>query len=58
MNGFTAKQPYYFANQPNKAYWLTDKEAELVFSGRHIQSGLPVDVYMSLIDPKYPKCFG
>ena len=52
--GFIPKQPYYCANNTNRAIWLTDREAELVFSGQHIQSGLSIDDYMSLIDPNYP----
>ena len=54
ITNFAAKQPYYLANEPSKAIWLTDKEAFLVFSGQHIQSGLPIDDYMSLIDSKWP----
>ena len=51
---FAAKQPYYFANQPTKAIWLTDREAFYVQHRMFTQSGLDLDIYMSLIDPNYP----
>ena len=51
---FAAKQPYYFANQPTKAIWLTDREAFCVQHRMFTQSGLDLDIYMSLIDSNYP----
>lgn len=53
---FVAKQPYYFANQPNKAIWLTDSEVYYVEHRMFAQCGLSLDTYMSLIDANYPIC--
>lgn len=54
--GFIPKEPYYLANQPNKAVWLTAYEAYCVEHRLFNQSGLSLDIYMSLIDPNYPIC--
>lgn len=54
MGKFACKQPYYLANQPTKAIWLTNYEAFCVERRLFRQSGLSLDTYMSLIDPNYP----
>ena len=53
---FKAKIPMYFANQPNKAIWLTEQQVFFVEHRMFSQSGLDLDTYMSLIDPNYPVC--
>lgn len=54
---FAAKVPMYFANQPNKAIWLTEQQVFFVEHRMFSQSGLDIDdTYMSLIDPNYPVC--
>lgn len=54
MSKFTPKEPMYFANQPNKAIWLTQYQIYCVNRRLFKQSGLDLDTYMSLIDPNYP----
>ena len=48
------KEPVYFANKPNKAIWLTQQQIYCVNHRLFKQSGLDLDIYMSLIDPNYP----
>lgn len=54
MSKFTPKEPMYFANQSNKAIWLTQYQIYCVNRRLFKQSGLNLDTYMSLIDPNYP----
>ena len=54
MQNFVGKIPYYFANQPKKAIWLTSYQAEMVDKRRMLDTGLHPDIYMSLIDKKFP----
>lgn len=51
---FIKKVPMQFANDPTKMILVSPEQKSLLDRGMHLQTGLPRDIFMGLIDPNYP----